>query len=232
MISVLLLLSQEHLTAVVKWYPPKWTRKEKKLTHRKLSIFTVLRGVFINIQNLFECKGSAAFTVEHTALPWFQKCPEEAPVHLSSFLCFTTTSAWDVFRPNLSNLLCFLHRTVIVRYMSVLNKHSCKHLGKWKFALGENITSSLAFLLLQKSYFTGPLSWEMPIFVIAGIMSHKQIQSYYKNKVPGQNSKKKNGCRWLHTNNSNASWWASKVSCLKQEDRCHIKTLWESALFD
>lgn len=168
--------------------------KKKKITHRKLSIFTALRGVFINIQNLFEYKGSATFTVKHTTLPWFQKCSEEAPVHLSSFLCFTTTSAWDVFRPNLSNLLCFLHRTVTVRYMSVLNKHSCKHLGKWKFALGENITNLLVLLVLQKSYFREPLSWEMPISVTAGTTSHKQIQSYYKNKIPGPN-RKKHGCR-------------------------------------
>ena len=206
-------------------------KERKKINPQKTFNFHSLQGcVYKYSEPLWVWRQCSVYRGTHSP-SMISKCPEEAPVPLSSFLCFTTTSAWDVFRPNLSNLLCFLHRTVIVRYMSVLNKHSCKHLGKWKFALGENLTSSLAFLVPQKSYFTGPLSWEMPISVIAGIMSHKQIQSYNKNKVPGPNSKK-NGCRWLHTNNSNASWWASKVSCLKQEDRCHITTLWESTLFD
>lgn len=117
-------------------------------------------------------------------MPWGSRCASlQLPVLPQPLLEM-------FFRPNLSNLLCFLHRTVIVRYMSVLNKHSCKHLGKWKFALGEHIRNSLAFLVPQNSYLTGPPSWEMPIFVIAGTTSHKQIRSYYKNKVPGPNSKK------------------------------------------
>lgn len=161
--------------------------------------------------------------------PWFQKCSLGS---ISAFLGFVFYNhlCWRFLRSDLPH---FLHWTVIVRCVECFKQTQLSRLRKmeicWGFEGGKNNKLSSLFSS-AKELFYSLCSEKCLHFGIPGPVSHTQIPSYLQQQSYWPKQYKK----WLpvfHTNNTNASRWASKIIRLNQEAyRCPITAL-ESQLF-
>lgn len=135
---------------------------------------------------------NATFVIKHVARSWFHKHPSGSACASLGLLVFYYNLGLTFLKLNVPNLLCFLHWTVLVHECFIQN--SCKHLGKWKFALEEKVTLTGLFSSAKELFHWVSVMRNAEILAALVLYHTSRPKVTNRGKVPGPNRKKKYGC--------------------------------------